>query len=194
MRSAPAASRCFFSALEELLADMGRASPHDGLYDPKRLASQPEEQDLYHHRNSADHDEQTKRSSNGGPALYKAHRYTRSSTAVSLDASPYFAKHLLNELPIRLPTEKMLNAYIVAASQSGKTELLKLFAHSIITQGKEALICIEPAGDASGRSRFGRSAKIGSYTLTSRSTFRVRPPSTPSRYTASKQKTPRPPP
>jgi hypothetical protein len=66
------------------------------------------------------------------------------------DASPFFAREVLvKELPIRLPKEKFLNAYIAAASQSGKTELLKLLAHSIIKAGEEALIVIEPAGDAS---------------------------------------------
>ena len=85
--------------------------------------------------------------------LYNTHRYDHNFDgwkSYLCDASPFFAERLLfKEFPVRLPREKVLNCYIVAASQSGKTELLKLFAHSIITQGREALICIEPAGDAS---------------------------------------------
>ena len=65
------------------------------------------------------------------------------------DASPDFAAYLFRRFPIRLPSDKILNAYVVASSQSGKTELLKLFAHSTITRREEALIVIEPAGDAS---------------------------------------------
>jgi hypothetical protein len=85
--------------------------------------------------------------------LYLRHRYEATFAGWQqyvCDASPFFAeKVLLQEFPIRLPREKVLNAYIVAASQSGKTELLKLSAHSVITRGDEALIIIEPAGDAS---------------------------------------------
>ena len=85
--------------------------------------------------------------------LYNLHRYDHNFDgwkSYLCDASPFFAERLLlKEFPVRLPREKVLNCYIVAASQSGKTELLKLFAHSIIKQGREALICIEPAGDAS---------------------------------------------
>ena len=85
--------------------------------------------------------------------LYNTHRYDHNFDgwkSYLCDASPFFAERLLfKEFPVRLPREKVLNCYIVAASQSGKTELLKLLAHSIIKQGKEALICIEPAGDAS---------------------------------------------
>ena len=57
--------------------------------------------------------------------------------------------YLFRRFPLRLPADKILNAYIVASSQSGKTKLLKLFAHSTITRREEALIVIEPAGDAS---------------------------------------------
>jgi hypothetical protein len=64
-------------------------------------------------------------------------------------ATPRFYEFLLEAIPVRLPHDKLLNAYIVAASQSGKTELLKLFGHSIIARGSEALVFIEPAGDAS---------------------------------------------
>jgi hypothetical protein len=84
--------------------------------------------------------------------LYNTHRYDHNFDgwkSYLCDASPFFAERLLfKEFPVRLPKEKVLNCYIVAASQSGKTELLKLLAHSIIRQGKEALIFIEPAGDA----------------------------------------------
>jgi hypothetical protein len=65
------------------------------------------------------------------------------------EASPWFYEFLERDIPVRLPRDKLLNAYIVAASQSGKTELLKLFAHAVITHGREALVFIEPAGDAS---------------------------------------------
>jgi hypothetical protein len=65
------------------------------------------------------------------------------------DASPKLYKELEKEIPVPLPHSKLLNAYIVAASQSGKTELLKLLAHAVIRQKSEALVFIEPAGDAS---------------------------------------------
>ena len=64
--------------------------------------------------------------------------------------SPDFYNFLKKtNLETRLPDERLLNAYIVAQSQSGKSELLKLLAYSIITQGKEALVFIEPGGDVS---------------------------------------------
>ena len=61
--------------------------------------------------------------------LYNTHRYDHNFDGWKTylcDASPFFAEHLLfKEFPVRLPREKVLNCYIVAASQSGKTELLK---------------------------------------------------------------------
>jgi hypothetical protein len=84
--------------------------------------------------------------------LYKGGKYEPSSAGWKKylkDASPWFYEFLLKEIPVRLPHDKLLNAYIVAGSQSGKTELLKLFAYSVIRQKKEALIIIEPTGDAS---------------------------------------------
>jgi hypothetical protein len=84
--------------------------------------------------------------------LDNTHHYTHNFNGwrqYVCDASPYFAEKLLvKELPVRIPYDNLLNAYIVAASQSGKTELLKLLAHSVIKRKKEALIFIEPAGDA----------------------------------------------
>ncbi len=65
------------------------------------------------------------------------------------DASPIFYEYIQREISIRIPREKLHHAYIVAGSQSGKTELLKLFTHSICTKGNEAIVFIEPAGHAS---------------------------------------------
>ena len=64
-------------------------------------------------------------------------------------ANPDFYAFLTKDRTFGIPREKFLNAYIVAASQSGKTELLKLMVFEAIKWGEEALIVIEPAGDAS---------------------------------------------
>ena len=120
------------------------------------MAPPRQEQTELHLRNREDPDHQKRFDAiveRRAIRLYKPHRYDHNFDgwkSYLCDASPFFAEHLLfKEFPVRLPREKVLNCYIVAASQSGKTELLKLFAHSIIKQGREALICIEPAGDAS---------------------------------------------
>jgi hypothetical protein len=78
-----------------------------------------------------------------------AHKPNRAAWLEYLrEANPDFYAFITKERTFGIPEEKLLNAYIVAASQSGKTELLKLFAHSIIKRKREALIFIEPAGDA----------------------------------------------
>jgi hypothetical protein len=65
------------------------------------------------------------------------------------EASPAFHKFLQNEIPVQVNDNTFLHAYIVAGSRSGKTELLKLMAHSILNDRNTALVFLEPAGEAS---------------------------------------------
>lgn len=85
--------------------------------------------------------------------LHRQNRYEQSFAGwirYISDVCPFFVREvLIRKFPVRVPRDKFLNCYVVASSQSGKTELLKLFAHSIIKEENEALIFIEPAGDAS---------------------------------------------